>query len=223
VFCWGQVAGAAAPPPTSDDPAAACPCLQLARLARALGRSLVVPNPPCDSDWVGVWRAEATDWLREKEVEATVPLWEEVVDGFQVGAEPRCAEVAVRSSPRLQSLLQVLRFPDTQRPGRTYCHWRRFIDRYSTPAPNPSPCFDPAAFVQHADAVAFLHRSISPEEVGAGFAVTVRSTSSPEGSRHFQRTWGWLMRLPPGLHVHACPCCCRLSQTRPTPFTISAG
>lgn len=62
------------------------PPLQLIRLAQALGRSMVVPHPPCDSQWVGI--LETRRFRSDHELQALdageLSLWPYYYDGFQV-------------------------------------------------------------------------------------------------------------------------------------------
>ena len=64
-------------------PCVSCPsswCLvQLAQLAEALGRHLVVPNPPCDSKWLDIGdNAPNRNGFN-------LSLWTHYHNGFQVG------------------------------------------------------------------------------------------------------------------------------------------
>jgi hypothetical protein len=64
--------------------------LKLIRLAQALGRKMVVPNPPCDSQWIGI--EDTRRYRNEDEQQALdageLTLWPYYFDGFQVAASP---------------------------------------------------------------------------------------------------------------------------------------
>lgn len=83
-------------------------CLQLIRLAQALGRRMVIPNPPCDSVWIGVWN---TTQNRHEEGERAalesgeLTLWPSYFDGFQVGSCLVAAVVLHLCSLRLSALV----------------------------------------------------------------------------------------------------------------------
>lgn len=109
---------------TQTEPAFADEVRKLALLAERLGRRLVVPNPPCDSIWVGILD------LGPHQQATNLTLWDYQMDGFQV-----------------------LQFLDRHRPGHSYCHWMRSLTE---------PCL--AVLPAHADAVAFLERSLEPNQ-----------------------------------------------------------
>lgn len=96
--------------------------LQFARLAEALGRRFVPPNPPCDSVWLGVFtneHAEQDGYQPGDPADAELHTWPDRYDGMSVRAAPPAA--SVRRSCR-----------------RFCCHWCQ-------PPPH-SVCMPPPAF-----------------------------------------------------------------------------
>ncbi|KAL4423657.1 hypothetical protein ABPG75_000958 [Micractinium tetrahymenae] len=112
---------------------------QLWRLAQGLGRALVVPNPPCDSLWLGVF-SNGHDphfgFQLDRPEDKDTHVWPDVYDG-----------------------MAVLEFPDLQQRQRgpqrnaSYCHWIRCI----TP-----DCLK--LLLSYADAAAWMARTLPPEE-----------------------------------------------------------
>ncbi|KAL4419331.1 hypothetical protein ABPG77_006019 [Micractinium sp. CCAP 211/92] len=112
---------------------------QLWRLARGLGRTLVAPNPPCDSPWLGVF-SNAHDphfgFQLDRPEDADIHVWPDVYDG-----------------------MAVLEFPDLQQrqagPQRnaSYCHWIRCI--------HPD-CLK--VIHSHVDATAWMAQALTPQQ-----------------------------------------------------------
>ncbi|KAL4446752.1 hypothetical protein ABPG77_007996 [Micractinium sp. CCAP 211/92] len=116
--------------------------VKFARLAAALGRRFVPPNPPCDSVWLGVFANEHLEH-----------------NGYQPG-DP--ADAQVHTWPDRYDGMAVIQFPDLVRrrrghKGASYCHWIRGLTKECVAAMPP--------FV---DAQAYLERALPPEQAAPG-------------------------------------------------------
>ncbi|PSC76104.1 DNA-directed RNA polymerases and III subunit RPABC2 [Micractinium conductrix] len=134
--------------------------VKLARLSEALGRSLVVPNPPCDSAWLGVLpntHDEDKRFQPGSPQDAGVPVWPDVYDG-----------------------MSVVQFPDFKRRHRgtanaTYCHWLRALTQGCV-----------ALMPTHIDALAWMERALPAEQATPGNGNTLwvaewRAASGEDG------------------------------------------
>ncbi|KAL4425434.1 hypothetical protein ABPG75_009450 [Micractinium tetrahymenae] len=121
--------------------------VKFARLAEALGRRFVPPNPPCDSVRLGVFANEHTEYKSfqpDDPADAQVHTWPDRYDG-----------------------MSVIQFPDLVRRrrgrrGASYCHWIRGLT---------NECV--AAMPPYVDAQAYLERALTPEQATPGEANTL--------------------------------------------------
>lgn len=77
---------------------------QLWRLAAGLGRTLVVPNPPCDSTWLGVF-SNGHDphygFEPDRPEDKDIHVWPDVYDGMAVSGPPAsCSGAQRRETPK---------------------------------------------------------------------------------------------------------------------------
>lgn len=120
---------------------------QYSRLAEALGRKFVIPTPPCDSVWLGVFAAphdERLTFQLKAPEDADIHTWKDTYDG-----------------------MTVLQFPNLRRRKNghrdaSYCHWIRGLTPSCTPA-----------LANYVDALAYLERNMTPEQAIPGESNTM--------------------------------------------------